>query len=159
MRVLRRALPDLKWVNPAGIHLTLKFLGEITPAQAEQVKAGVQKAASGGAFTLRVGQLGCFPNPRRPKVLWVGIEGEVDKLQQLRDTVEAEIAPLGFPTEDRPFNPHLTLARTHRRTALEALATHEIGHVGEWHISELSVMRSVLKPTGAEYTALGTYQL
>jgi 2'-5' RNA ligase len=102
----------VKWVDPYNIHLTLKFLGNVAVDMLDDITGALEKAAQGRApFHLEVKELGVFPNLRRVQVAWVGISGEVDKLAQLQQHIESNLAPLGFAPESRPFVPHLTLAR------------------------------------------------
>jgi 2'-5' RNA ligase len=153
---------SVRWVRPEGIHLTLKFLGDTTVDQLEEVKAALARAAADvGPFTFTVTGLGCFPNSRRPRVAWVGIQELTGTLARLRDAVEEHVAPLGFPTEKRPFSPHLTLGRVHRRASKsevreigEVVATSTIGIVDEMTVTSVSYIKSDLQPRGAVYTTL-----
>ena len=153
---------SVRWVRPEGIHLTLKFLGDTELPQVEAVKAAVAEAAAEiGPFSFAVRGLGCFPNARRPRVLWVGVEEPTGALVRLRDAVEAHVAPLGFPTERRSFHPHLTLGRVHRRASksevreIGDLVTHSlVGDVGQMAVEQVSYIRSELTPQGAVYTTL-----
>lgn len=102
----------VKWVDPDGIHLTLKFLGEVDADWIDEITEAIKSAAVGiPPFRLEVKGLGVFPNLNRVRVVWVGLEGELDKLTQLVRQIETYVSPLGFPTEAREFTPHLTLAR------------------------------------------------
>ena len=104
--------PWVKWVNPASIHLTLKFLGNIAVDRTGEITRAMEEAVQGiSPFHLEVKELGVFPNLRRVQVAWVGISGEVDKLSQLQKRIETTLTPLGFAPESRAFTPHLTLAR------------------------------------------------
>jgi 2'-5' RNA ligase len=153
---------SVRWVRPEGIHLTLKFLGDTTVDKVEEVKAALTRAAAEvGPFTFTVTGLGCFPNSRRPRVVWVGIQELTGALARLRDAVEEHVAPLGFPTEKRPFSPHLTLGRVHRRASKsevreigEVVASSTIGIVDEMTVTSVSFIKSDLKPSGAVYTTL-----
>ncbi|HML20073.1 MAG TPA: RNA 2',3'-cyclic phosphodiesterase [Aggregatilinea sp.] len=162
---LKRQAPagSVRWVAPEGIHLTLKFLGDVPVTDLDAVRSAMSEAARGHTpFTLETGSLGCFPNATRPRVIWIGIERSRSALNALRDAVETHVAPLGYPTEDRPFSPHLTLGRVRpeaRRDALAKLGTllsdkptteHET-----WTVDRISLMRSELKPGGAVYTEIG----
>ena len=157
-----RSARAVRWTRPEGIHLTLKFLGETPAARLEAIQAGVRAAAGEhGPLRLRAGGLGCFPNPRAPRVIWVGLGGDLDALGALQGAVEAAIAPLGFPTERRPFSPHLTLGRVRQDAspadvrALGALVERTaIGTIGEWQAAAVSLMRSELGRDGARYTCL-----
>lgn len=162
-RLRDRVTPrSVRWVRPEGIHLTLKFLGETRQDQIEAVKAALNRAASEVlAFTITVGGLGCFPNTRRPRVIWVGLNEPTGTLSRLRDRVESHVAPLGFPTENRPFHPHLTLGRVQRyasksevREVGEVTAASEIGILDEMRVSRVCYIKSDLRPGGAVYTTL-----
>lgn len=157
-----RSARAVRWTRPEGIHLTLKFLGETPPDRLDVIRAGLQVAASAHR-SLRLGAagLGCFPNPRAPRVVWVGLTGDLDALAALQSAVEAAIAPLGFPTEKRPFSPHLTLGRVRQDAsaaevrALGALVSGTaVGTLGAWQATAISLMRSELSRDGARYTCL-----
>jgi 2'-5' RNA ligase len=161
---LRAQMPrgSVRWVRPEGIHLTLKFLGDTPVEQVDRVKAALAEAAAKvGPFRIVVRGLGCFPNSRRPRVIWVGLEESSGALQRLRDEVEAHVAPVGFPTERRKFSPHLTLGRVQRRASSsevreigQMVAASTTGLIGEIHVSTVSYIKSDLKPSGAVYTTL-----
>lgn len=162
-RLRERVSPgSVRWVRPDGIHLTLKFLGDTPQAKVEEVQAALaQAAADVGPFTFAVAGLGCFPNARSPRVVWVGLQELSGALARLRDAVEAQVAPLGFPTEKRPFRPHLTIGRVQRRASKsevreigEVVATSIIGTVDEMTVTIVSYIKSELKPGGAVYTTL-----
>lgn len=152
----------VKWVDPKGIHLTLKFLGDVPVTQRETLqKALVETVRGHTPFILTTRGLGCFPSTKRPRVVWVGLHETGAYLTPLRDAVESHIAPLGYPTEDRPFSPHLTLGRIHQEASREDVQT--VGLLVErslletehqWRVKDVSLMRSELKPGGAVYTEL-----
>ncbi|MGD2206022.1 MAG: RNA 2',3'-cyclic phosphodiesterase [Anaerolineae bacterium] len=153
---------SVRWVRPEGIHLTLKFLGDTPMDKVHEVKTVLAQAAGEvGPFTIIAAELGCFPNTRRPRVLWVGLEELTGKLMQLRDAIEAHVAPLGFPTERRRFHPHLTVGRVHRRASKsevreigQMVTTSEIGTLDEMTVTSVSYIKSDLRPSGAVYTTL-----
>lgn len=154
---LRAARYPVRWVAADAIHLTLKFLGEVEAAREDEIAGGIA-AAVGGAklFPLPVGGFGAFPSAQRPRVVWVGLE-PVPPLELLQHRVEQEMERLGFPTEGRPFHPHLTLGRVKRDArpaALGGLATDLDSLVYETEVSVESVdlMQSTLTPRGARYT-------
>ena len=110
---------------------------------------------------LSTGGLGCFPNPSRPRVVWIGLQNQVKALSALRDDVERLIAPLGYPTEDRLFSPHLTLGRVQRDARRpdvqklgELISNFPAPTAQPWQVAGVSLIRSELKPTGAVYTPL-----
>jgi len=164
---LRGAVPPraVRWVQPEGIHLTLKFLGDTSLDKVEQVMAALARAAGEiPAFTVTVGGVGCFPDARRPRVVWVGVQEPTGSLVRLWQAVESHVAPLGFPTEKRPFNPHLTLGRVQHNAsssevrdvgqAVAALAAAMVGAQDEMAVSSVAYIKSDLRPAGAVYTTL-----
>jgi 2'-5' RNA ligase len=155
------------WVRPEGIHLTLKFLGDIPTAQIpdlDQALKVVSRHAPGCTFVVE--GLGCFPNSRRARIVWVGVREPTGRLAALQDGVEEAMTHFGFEPEGRGFSPHLTLGRVRRKTPSRqvALVGEEIekltvGVIGQVQADRFALIRSVLKPTGAEYTTLHVYQL
>ena len=161
----RRGLSALRWVRPEGIHLTLKFLGEVPARQVTSVLDALASAVQGiGPHDLSLGRLGTFGG-RSPRVLWIALEGGVETLGRLQEQVEQALATLGFPREERAFSPHLTLARVRPENArgaarplAEAVAAVEVMHA-KIPVRELALMRSQLKPGGAVYTRLEAFPL
>jgi RNA 2',3'-cyclic 3'-phosphodiesterase len=164
---LRQDLPArwVRWVRPQGMHLTLKFLGENPASRVDAVSAAMVNAAAAHApFSLSVHGLGCFPNLRRPRVLWVGVEEPAGVLAALQRDVERALVPLGFSPEARPFSPHLTLGRVRggARGQIEALGQvvgRAKARVGEMPVAAIHLMRSDLLPGGAVYTSLSVARL
>ncbi len=158
---------SVRWVRPEGIHLTLKFLGDTLPDQVEEVKLALARAASEVTpFSFTVGGVGCFPNTHRPRVLWIGLHEPTGTLSRLRDAVESHVAPLGFPTENRPFHPHLTLGRVQRHASKSevrevgaVVASSAVGTIDEMRVTRVSYIKSDLRPSGAVYTTLHEAQL
>ncbi|MCL4368905.1 MAG: RNA 2',3'-cyclic phosphodiesterase [Actinobacteria bacterium] len=152
-----------RWVRPEGTHLTLKFLGWTPEAQLAQIEAGVRRACAGRhPFQLRLCGVGAFPSLQRGRVLWIGLDGDLSSLTAIQSQLEGELAPLGYPTEARPFHPHLTLARLERGLPEElsrALAGKFEVPGREWMVDGLSLMRSELLRGGARYTQLAFAQL
>ena len=157
----------VKWVEPGGIHLTLKFLGNIPAKRVAEVTEAMGKAAQGiSRFHLEISGLGAFPSLRQARVFWVGIGGEVDKLSELAQNIDSTLAAIGFAKEERPFVPHLTLARI--RQGASPLERRSFGDLvgstifrDKYHIEveAISLMRSQLTPAGAIYTRLKTVSL
>jgi 2'-5' RNA ligase len=156
--VRERGLP-VKWVRPEGLHLTLKFLGEVEEAREGELRAALAEAAGpAGAerpVTLAIGGCGVFPDFRRPRVVWVGIAPE-PALELLQDRVERAFVPLGFPAEARAFRPHLTLGRATREArprdfnGLEATLA-GIACAETVAVADLDLMQSTLQSSGAVY--------
>ncbi|MFN3763092.1 MAG: RNA 2',3'-cyclic phosphodiesterase, partial [Anaerolineae bacterium] len=164
----RQAPPEsVRWVKPEGIHLTLKFLGDTPVGKLDAIRAALGEVASRAspcAFT--VGGLGCFPNARRPRVLWVGVQPMGEELASLQREVERAMKPLGFPPEGRDFTPHLTLGRVRDRIPPADLArlgtlvsSTDVGTLGEVQARSFALIQSVLKPSGAEYTPLAEFRV
>jgi 2'-5' RNA ligase len=158
---------SVRWVRLEGIHLTLKFLGDVPADQIGEIAKALQKSCQGFApFSLSCGGLGCFPNLKRPRVLWVGIQEETGTLAQLQKAIEENVAPLGYPTEKRKFSPHLTLGRVQKRASSgdrrrlgELVEASEIGNLGQMEVRSVNLMRSDLRPSGAVYTRLAKVEL
>ncbi len=153
---------SVRWLRPAGIHLTLKFLGECAAARVPEIAAVMGEAAIGqGPLHFTVGGLGFFPNAKSPRVIWTGLREPSGKLAVLQRRLEEGTAGLGFKPEDRGFNPHLTLGRTTRgiapaqlRALTEALAQETIPVLGEVEALAITLFQSELAPGGAIYTPL-----
>jgi 2'-5' RNA ligase len=151
---------EASWTRPAGIHLTLKFLGEVPDGSVAEVTKGLMQAAGGrGSFCLKIAGTGVFPNEKDPRVVWVGVSGELDKLMGLQVRVEEQMDRLGFHPEDRRFTPHLTLGRIRhlpsRGSWKQALERVKDIWLPEFDVTAVSLMKSELKKTGAVYTELG----
>lgn len=160
-----RSLPGqecMRWVQPDSIHLTLEFLGDLPPSRVPDLAAMLDRVcAAQGPFRLRVGGLGCFPDPRRPRVLWVGLQEPTGSLQRLQKAIRTGCADLGLEVEKRAFSPHLTLGRVRREAgpeavdfASQALGGPEAETAGEMAAEMVHLYRSDLHPTGAVYTRL-----
>ena len=152
----------VKWVDAGGIHLTLKFLGNIPSKRVTETTEAMKKAAQGlSPFFLEISGLGAFPSLKQVRVVWVGVGGELDKLSTLQQNIDSALAALGFAREERSFVPHLTVARVR-----EGASTSERGRFGElvgsatfegkYHVEveAIKLMRSQLTPAGAIHTCL-----
>jgi len=149
----------LRWVKPQNLHLTLKFLGDIPAADAANVGPAMQRASQGTLpLALTVQGMGVFPGIKRPRVLWIGLGGQVEELQQLYSRIEDELAGLGFARENRGFKAHLTLARFKEGVAPHDLlqAFEELGNYAPkpFAAKHLVLYKSDLRPQGAVYTPL-----
>lgn len=159
--------PGVKWADPYGIHLTLKFLGNISIDKTGEITRVIEESTQGiSPFHLEVKQLGVFPNLRRVQVVWVGVSGEVDKLGQLQQRIESGLARLGFTPESHPFTPHLTLARLRDQTSsderqrlgqLIANTSFESAHSIE--VAAVNLMKSQLTREGAIYSRISSVKL
>ena len=139
------------WARFSTLHLTLKFLGDVEESELPEVVVAVARASSRvSSFGFETRSLGAFPSPRRPRVLWVGIE-PVDEVFALRDAVERELAGLGFPRDRRRFHPHVTLGRIRdpRAESVQEILDELVAPKERVEVSEVRVMRSTLQPGGA----------
>jgi RNA 2',3'-cyclic 3'-phosphodiesterase len=160
---VRGDLPQgvVRWVKADGLHLTIKFLGDIPAHHIEDFAGGLRLiAAQFAPFHLRVRKVGAFPNPRKPRVVWVGMEAE-KPLTQLHHEVEALANTLGYPPEARSFSPHLTLGRVRQEASADGLwalvnwlINPPVVDLGECLANTLRLYRSELKPGGSVYTPL-----
>ncbi len=160
---LRRIDAQVSWVRPANIHLTLKFLGDVPGDRLANVTAGVQRATGySSPFQVVISGASCFPSPRRPNVLWVGLKETPEALRQLQQAIEDELASQGFPREAKKFNPHLTIGRLRnpRQGGHLAEALIQGGFEAEGFTArEVIVMQSQLEARGAIYTPLAVLPL
>jgi 2'-5' RNA ligase len=157
---LRAACLDARWTRPEGIHVTLKFLGEISDDQVRQVTEALTQLTPFASFSIAVKGFGFFPDARRPRVFWVGLEAP-PALSELADGVESRMEKLGFAREERSFTPHLTLARfkvPRPQPALQALLTQQgEPSLGQFQVSEFFLFESKLSPRGAEYRKIARF--
>lgn len=182
LRALQQRLTDaldaagaaqvVRWTAAESIHLTLRFLGETDAAQAAALVRGLEQiAAAHAALDLKLADVGCFPNFRRPNVVWAGVTGDVDRLLRVQAPIEELARQAGFAPETRPFSPHLTLGRFRREAspaqlgragaALEAAAATPA--VRAWAaalaVHHVALMESDLRSSGAVYTERGVFPL
>lgn len=164
IRELDKTKTKIRWVKPAGMHLTLKFLGEIDQVKAERVIQELQETVRRyPCFPLTLRGTGTFPpGSRHPKVVWVGIQKD-PTLMALACEIEDKMAQLGFPREKREFTPHLTLGRVKSQAGIDSLVRRlkedEAKPFGQMKVSRVTFFQSTLKPTGAEYTPLREFDL
>lgn len=156
---LRATGADVKWVNAAGMHMTLKFLGAVADEKLPEVFRAAREATAGtGGFTLSLRGLGGFPSLSAPRVVWVGVHKGGRELAIIAERVEAAFERIGFVREQRAFSPHATLGRVRSPRGREKLAE-EIRagaglDLGEMRVERAAVMESRLQPTGAVYRPL-----
>lgn len=148
------------WEKPEKIHLTLKFLGDIDEEQLSKVKEAVRKTASDAkAFSLRVEKTGCFPSPKKARILWLGLSDETGTLQNLHLALERELEEQGFEKEGRPFQAHLTIARLREpqrsRELVEAHLRKKFEPVS-FEVSAIVIYESKLQPAGSVYSVVET---
>jgi 2'-5' RNA ligase len=160
VKELQKIAPKAKWVRPENLHVTLKFLGSTEEEKRDQIEDTLKAIRSPQPVSLEFRGLGFFPNEKRPRVFWAGMESSVN-LRPLGQDIDRAVHQLGFPLEARPFTPHLTLARFNPAGLPPHLASavkqHTSRGFGSLTAREFHLIESRLKPTGAEYTTLQSF--
>ncbi len=156
---LKKSGADVKWVPVGNIHITLKFFGNITEGQVAAISEAAAAIARGQPpFSLTVTDAGAFPSPKSPRVVWLGVGGDLDTLRDFHRRLETAMTALGFPPEDRPFSPHLTLGRVKSPTGRTALTRSLVNlpppPAAPFQVSDIVLFRSNLSPQGATYLPL-----
>jgi 2'-5' RNA ligase len=159
--------PYVKWVAPDGIHLTLKFLGNIYADQVPGITEAIVSGTRGvSPFEIQLGTPGAFPNLQQPRVIWVAVTGEIERIKVLQQDIDTALSHFGFPTEKRPFKPHLTLGRLKERASPaerskigKLIASITAGGGSKMKVEGISLMRSTLMPSGAVYDRLASIEL
>ena len=155
---------NVRWVRTEGIHLTLKFMGNIDPGMVDRVLEAIPAVASQfSPFELAISGLGVFPNPRRPRVLWSGVHGEMGTLGALQLAIDDALWELGLPKEQRAFSPHLTLGRVRRnvtegqlRGIGEVMESGELSGAASWTADSVNLMRTELDSGGSRHYLVGS---
>jgi len=159
---LRKTDAAVRWVPARNLHLTLKFLGDLEEARLRDLFLGIQKAAEGiEPFQITLEGLGAFPNARRPRVLWIGLDVP-GAMRTLSENIEEELFGLKFPREKRKFSPHLTIGRVKGQRGMETLmSVVQRTDFGPETVSvdRIVAMKSDLRPTGAVYSPLREVRL
>ena len=160
---LKKSQADVRWVPPGNIHITLKFFGNLPDAEVPPIIAAARQAASQQApLSLAVTGAGAFPSIRSPRVVWLGLRGDLLPLSQFFYRLEKAFAPLGYPPEGRAFNPHLTLGRVRSPEGRAQLSRALEKLVVDWPpfpVGEIILYQSVLSPQGSRYTPLEVIKL
>lgn len=156
---LRKTALNLRWVRVDNIHLTVVFMGQVQAEPLEDMGEDIRKVCSDyGVFHISLKAMGCFPNRRNPRVLWIGLEGDLARMALFRDALQERLLPFGIEIEKRPFKPHLTLGRFRQGDRAmdldEVLSHYKDISSPVCPLSELILFKSDLKPGGAEYTKL-----
>jgi len=173
---VERFAPDARWARPESLHITLKFIGEQPPERVEAINERLRRV-EGSAFEIRAGGYGFFPTAKAPRVFWIGIHAG-PQLAELAESIDMATAELGVPREDRPYSPHLTLARAGagRRSvspkrrkadgpiAIFAVLEKRLAAIGEFDFgtmtaNEFILYQSQLSPAGSKYTKLQRFPM
>lgn len=161
---VKNLAPNVKWVAPDNFHVTLKFLGDVRRDRLSIVQSAMDGVAgSMAAFDLTISGTGVFPTPRRPRVIWVGVEEGREQLVALAKAVEDRLVRAGFEKEDKPFKTHITIGRVKESKPVEGLVEGldeiDTSGLGVQLVASICVMESVLRPGGPEYTPLSVHKL
>ncbi len=161
---LKKAGVDASWTRAEGMHMTLKFLGEVPETKITEIISNLQTAAEGiGRFRIEVKGVGTFPNPKNARVVWIGLAGDIEKLTRLQVAVENAMVLLGMAREERKFTPHLTLGRIRnirsRDRWIKTLEEIKDISLPGFEVTSVSLMQSELKPAGAVYAEMGRVEL
>lgn len=151
----------IRWIAAKNIHLTLKFLGDVSLSNLDILTDMIQAEISGHRqFDISVGGSGAFPSIRQPRIIWIGVEAPPE-LTAIQNGIEAITGRLGYVRDERPFSPHLTLGRVARNATSQdikaiskALETNKVGFLGATCVEKVHLYRSDLQPTGAVYTQI-----
>lgn len=156
----------VRWIRPEGVHVTLKFLGEVPPKKLPSIKIALQEAVvRHSPFHLEFSNIGMFGGREGLRMMWVGIAGDVLRLEALVRDVNKALAVVGFEPERRPFRPHMTLGRvrdeipTRQRAEIEVAVGKVDVPTTSWRTAQVSLMRSRLAPGGAVYDVIATFPL
>jgi RNA 2',3'-cyclic 3'-phosphodiesterase len=161
---LRSSRIDVRWVDPEKIHLTLKFFGNIEESRIEPIVESIREPVQATLpFSLQVSGVGAFPHLKNPRVVWVGLIDKAASLIPFQKEVEARLDQIGFPREDRPFQPHLTLGRAKSSRGKDELVgkmeKYKEEKLGEFPVEGLTLFKSELTPSGPIYTRLRELRL
>ena len=162
---LRQSTLNARWVKVDNIHLTVVFMGSVETEDITAIAQGVQEVCQTfGPFDMSLKGIGCFPNRRTPRVLWLGLDGELERMSDFRDALQGHLTGFGIKEEKRKFKPHLTLARFRKPKKMDVkedqlLSKYEDISSSVCSLKELILFKSDLKPTGAVYTKLESWPL
>ncbi len=158
LQEMQQRAPDVRWEEADKLHATIKFLGDVAEPMMPSVLSAVSRAVGDAhQFTVTFRHVGAFPSVRRPSVIWIGCENPGGELAAIKERLDAVLAPFGFPAEARAFHPHVTLGRVkdERRAAhLTSILEKCNFDARSTMVGSLFVMKSLLRPRGAEYSVL-----
>jgi len=162
---LKRSKMDVRWVKPDNIHLTIVFLGNVREGDISAMAREIEQVSCGfHPFEIYMKGIGIFPDMRRPRVLWAGYAGDIERMAMLRDVLHERLAPFEIKEEKRQFRPHLTIGRFRnpgRRNPMldNVIKQHEGLSSRAFQVSELVLFKSELRPQGPEYTKLDSWAM
>jgi 2'-5' RNA ligase len=156
---LKKQLPAVRWVKPASVHLTLRFLGSVKEQDLERVKEIMNEVSSHASpFALWLREVGAFPNLRNPRVIWLGVREDSGTLMRIVERLDTSLKGMEVHSEERSFTPHLTLGRVKEKGGSAVFASilplFKNESAGDMSVTELSLIRSDLTPHGPIYTVV-----
>jgi 2'-5' RNA ligase len=155
----------VRWIDPQHLHLTLRFLGNVPTDRMDDLAAALRRACARAVpFHLALEGAGCFPNTKNPRVVWIGIQGDLEPLRKLQEQIARETKTFGDNSDERAFEPHLTIGRVKAsglegRKAVQAIELVGVPNLGVWTVQNVLLLRSELSPDGARYTTLAAVAL
>lgn len=162
VHALKRQAPGVRWVRPDQMHVTLRFLGDVEDAECEALLESLKRLTDLPPFTFNLAGMGAFPDRRRPRVVWTGIESGCDRVVATAAIVEKSVVAAGLPAADRPFSPHLTLGRVKEPGDFTAFwaAADAISYAGQRvNAVDVRLIWSTLTPTGPHYRDVESFPL
>lgn len=162
---LKRSSLDIRWVRPDNIHLTIVFLGDVQERDISAIGREAGKVCGGfHPFEIHLKGLGLFPDRRRPRVLWLGYDGDIERMTSLRDVLQERLSAFEIKEEKRPFKPHLTLGRFRNPGKSDPGLDDTLNRHGDFsspsfRVNELVLFKSELRPQGPEYTRLDSWPM
>ena len=155
----------VRWISPEQLHLTLRFLGNVAANRLDDLAAALRRACARAApIRLALEGAGCFPNMKSPRVIWIGIQGDLAPLRALQEQIAQETKPFGDHSDERAFQPHLSIGRVKAfgmegRKVAQAIERATVPELGEWTVHHVLLVRSKLTPDGARYSTLAEVAL
>jgi 2'-5' RNA ligase len=164
INVFKKTGADIKWVKPESIHITLKFLGETDEEKINNISDVLSDfEKQKGKLITEVKGIGFFPDSRRPRIIWAGLEEKPVYLAELASIMDAALSKLSFEKEKRAFSPHITIGRFRSNRSFNYLIKEtdkmKTASFGIFEINEFNLYSSTLKPSGAEYKILRSFKL
>jgi 2'-5' RNA ligase len=162
---LKKSSLNAKWVKSGNVHLTVVFMGDVEMSEIPEIKEEVGKVClTYGAFDISLKGVGCFPHTRKPRIVWVGLDGDLERMSLFRDALQERLIPFGIKGDKRRFKPHLTLGRFRKPKRTNSEELELLSRYGDMtspvcSLTELTLFKSELKPDGARYTRLGVWPL
>lgn len=161
---LKKSGADANWVPEENFHYNLKFFGDLTESELKKVISSTQKVVSSAkSFEIEIENICAFPTPASPRVLWIGMKKGASEIKSLAESLEKAYSSIGIPSEEREFQPHLTLCRlksiAHKDALLEKVKQEQHINIGRFKVTEIVLFKSTLKSTGPVYEPIEKFKL